>query len=88
MTLHINELLSHLEDMVIDYNLQFSYCAPESGILFFFPPPQTVSSGSIFAGSVTDWHHLTEKQLIHEECTYLIVAKNEVFILCQPAISR
>lgn len=72
MTVHINELLSHLEDMVIDYNLQFSYCAPESGILFFFPPPQTVSSGSIFAGSVTDWHHLTEKQLIHEECTYLI----------------
>lgn len=75
--MHINELLLHLEDIVIDYKLQFSRCSPESGVLFFLPAPQTVVSGSIFAGSATDWRRLSEKQLIHEECTYLICSDEQ-----------
>ncbi len=69
-------LLHHLNDMILDYRKPVPYCMPEDGIHFLMPPPAASSRGMVFAGSFSDWEIACKNNLLYDECTYLICREN------------
>ncbi|MCH5250296.1 MAG: helix-turn-helix domain-containing protein [Lachnospiraceae bacterium] len=73
----IQSLVNQLQDIIIKAFTPIPYYSIEEGIRFLFPACNTVSGGTLFAGTYSEWKTLCSNHQLQLDCTYLISITNE-----------
>ncbi|MCR4904032.1 MAG: helix-turn-helix domain-containing protein [Butyrivibrio sp.] len=71
-----SELYEKLQEHIIYKNLPIPFCNVEKGIKIIVPSLYTDEAGTIFVGNLEEFDILRSKNLLSNECTYLVCCRD------------